>query len=45
MKEVIKLLGEGGFVSVAEDVNMENPEAIKEFYSLYLDKNGIYPIQ
>ena len=38
VKEVVRLLGESGVVSVAENVNMENPEAIKEFYSSYLNK-------
>jgi len=38
VKEVVRLLGESGVISVAENVNMENPEAIKEFYLSYLNK-------
>lgn len=38
VKEVVRILGKNGVTSVAEDVNMENPEAIKEFYSSYLNK-------
>ena len=35
-KEVVQLLGDGGFVSVTEDVDMENYEEIEAFYSAYL---------
>lgn len=35
---VVSLLGEAGYVSVADDVNMENPEAIQDFYTAYQEK-------
>lgn len=38
VKEVVRLLGESGMVSVAEDVDMENSEAIIDFYASYLEK-------
>lgn len=38
VKEVVRILGESGVVSVADDVNMENPEDIEEFYNMYMDK-------
>lgn len=38
VKEVVKLLGESGMVSIAEDVDMENSEAIIDFYTSYLEK-------
>lgn len=36
-KEVVELLGKAGFVSVAEDVNMENYEDVEDFYAAYLE--------
>ena len=37
-KAVVSLLGKAGYVSVAEDCNMENPEQIETFYTAYLEK-------
>lgn len=37
-QEVAALLGRAGYISVAENCNMENPEGIEEFYSAYLEK-------
>ena len=34
-REVVSLLGSAGYVSVTEDTNMENYEAIEEFYAAY----------
>ena len=36
-KAVVKKLGENGFVSVEEDTNMQNYEAIETFYTEYLN--------
>ncbi|MGL5434976.1 MAG: DUF6070 family protein [Lachnospiraceae bacterium] len=36
-KAVVKELGRNGLVSVEEDTNMENPEAVEAFYTDYLD--------
>lgn len=36
--KVVSLLGEAGYVSVTEDANMQNPEAIRDFYDAY--QNG-----
>ena len=38
LKKVVKLLGKADFVSVADDINMENYERVREFYSAYLEK-------
>lgn len=38
-KEAVRILGQSGFVSVAEDVNMENYEKVEDFYSSYLEKH------
>lgn len=35
-KRAVKLLGKAGYVSVAEDINMENYEEVENFYSKYL---------
>ena len=35
-KDVVKLLGERGFVSVSDDINMENYQKMEEFYSAYI---------
>lgn len=35
-KSVVKRLGELGFVSVSDDINMENYQKIEEFYSAYM---------
>lgn len=35
--KVVALLGEAGYTSVADHVNMENYEAVEEFYSAYLE--------
>ncbi len=37
-KEVVALLGKAGFVSIADDVNMQNCEKFEEFYAAYLQK-------
>ncbi len=37
-KEVVSLLGKAGYVSIAEDCNMENPQVIDAFYAAYLEK-------
>lgn len=37
-RQVVRLLGETGVVSVADNFNMENGEAVKNFYASYLDK-------
>ncbi len=37
--EAIRLLGKAGFVSVSDDVNMENHEIVEEFYSDYQKNN------
>ena len=37
-KEVVKRLGGDGFVSVTENVNMENYENVEKFYGLYLKR-------
>ncbi len=34
-REVVSLLGRAGYVSVAEDTNMENYEEIEDFYAAY----------
>ncbi len=36
--EVVSLLGQAGYVSVADGVNMQNPEALREFYTAYQEK-------
>lgn len=36
--EVVALLGKAGYVSVTDDVNMENYEKVLEFYEAYLKK-------
>lgn len=36
--KVVSLLGEAGYVSVTEDANMQNPEAIRDFYDAYQNK-------
>lgn len=35
-KDVVKQLGKQGFVSVSDDINMENYQKMEEFYSAYL---------
>ena len=35
-KDVVKLLGERGFVSVSDDMNMENYQKMEDFYSAYI---------
>ena len=35
-KDVVKRLGEQGFVSVSDDMNMENYQKMDEFYSAYI---------
>lgn len=37
-QEAAALLGRAGYISVAENCNMENPEGIEDFYSAYLQK-------
>lgn len=37
-REVVTLLGKAGYVSVADDVNMQNYEKFEEFYAAYLQK-------
>ena len=37
-KEVVTLLGKAGFVSVADNMNMQNYEKFEKFYDLYLQK-------
>lgn len=37
-KEVVALLGKAGFVSVTEDTNMENYEALEDFYTAYMQR-------
>lgn len=37
-KAVVKLLGAAGYVSVSEDMNMENYEAVEDFYAAYQEK-------
>lgn len=37
-KEVVSLLGNAGYVSVAEDTNMENYGEIEDFYVAYMEK-------
>lgn len=37
-KRVVALLGEAGFTSVADNTDMENYEAVEDFYSSYLEK-------
>ncbi len=38
VKKAVKLLGKDGFTSVSENVNMEHPKVIEEFYHKYLNK-------
>ena len=35
-EDVVKRLGEQGFVSVSDDMNMENYQKMEEFYSVYI---------
>ena len=35
-KEVVKLLGEQGLVSVSDDINMENYQKMEDFYTSYI---------
>ncbi len=35
--KTVTLLGEAGYTSVADHINMENYEAVEEFYSAYLE--------
>lgn len=35
--KVVTLLGSLGFVSVTEDINMENYEQVEEFYAAYME--------
>lgn len=35
-EDVVKRLGEQGFVSVSDDMNMENYQKTEEFYSAYI---------
>lgn len=37
-KEVVSILGNAGYVSVAEDTNMENYQKIEAFYAAYMEK-------
>lgn len=37
-RDVVALLGKAGYVSVSEDVNMENYEKIENFYAAYMEK-------
>ncbi len=37
-REVVRLLGKSGLVSVTEDTNMENYEDIEDFYAAYMEK-------
>ncbi len=37
-QEVVRLLGQAGFVSVTQDTNMENGEQLEAFYTAYLEK-------
>ncbi|MCM1499632.1 MAG: DUF6070 family protein [Clostridium sp.] len=37
---VVSLLGKAGYVSVAEDTNMENYEGIEDFYDAYMEKRN-----
>ena len=39
-KDVVKLLGERGFVSVSDDMNMENYQKMEDFYSAYISGRG-----
>ena len=39
-REVVKLLGQAGFISITEDTNMENYEKIEEFYAAYTEKKN-----
>lgn len=36
--KVVCLLGEAGYVSVTEDANMQNPEAVQDFYDAYQNR-------
>lgn len=35
--KTVTLIGEAGYTSVADHINMENYEAVEEFYSAYLE--------
>lgn len=39
-REVVSLLGNGGYVSVTEDTNMENYEKVEDFYAAYMEKRN-----
>ena len=34
-KRVVSLLGEAGYVSITDGVNMENPDGVRDFYTAY----------
>lgn len=34
-KQVVELLGKAGYTSIADDVNMENPDKVRSFYEAY----------
>lgn len=36
-REAVTLLGTAGYVSVTEDINMENYEEIEDFYAAYME--------
>ncbi len=37
-RKVVSLLGNGGYVSVTEDTNMENYKKVEDFYAAYMEK-------
>lgn len=48
-REVVSILGKAGFVSVAEDVNMQNYEEVEDFYVAYKQRQDamvtVYKVQ
>lgn len=40
-KDVVKRLGEQGFVSVSDDMNMENYQKMEDFYSAYISGRDV----